>query len=136
MGDELRPLYAVPVVDWWTVVFMSGPRRTWWDWFTREQYRHCAAYGWANDRWVLIDPADGRLFASSLTQEGLEDWLTANAHRITCLLRVRGGAGVPWSARVGLWCSTVVGYALGLGAGAFTPEGLKRVLLRHGAIEI
>lgn len=136
MGDTPRQVYCVPVVSHWTVAFMSGPRRSIWDWLTREPYRHCACYGWANDHWVLIDPADGRLFASALDQKGLEDWLTANAHRITSLVRIEAGNHTPLVNRAGIWCSNVVAYAVARGVGAFTPEGLKRVLLRHGAKEI
>jgi hypothetical protein len=128
--------YPVPVVSAWSVVFMSGPRRSFWDWFTCSDYRHVACYGWANGYWVVIDPADSRMFVTALDQSGLEQWLAARSPRITAIVKVSGGERFPKRFRVGMWCTSVVSYALALGVGAFTPKGLKRVLLRNGAVEL
>lgn len=135
LGD-LPVTYSQPVVGHWSVVFMSGRRESLWDWLTDPDYRHVCCYGWVNDRWVLIDPAHGRLFATSLDQAGLETWLKDNAFRITSVVKIEARNGVSLHTRLGLWCTSVVAYCIGRGVGAFTPKGLKRVLLRHGAVEL
>ena len=135
MDDPESIIDAPGEVAFWHVVFLSGPCRSWWDVLTREPYRHVCAYGYspALDGFILVDPGRGHTRVTGMTAETLGLWLAKNDERITEVLMVKGGNETSLISRLGYWCTTSVKRLLGVRSSAFTPEGLRRDLLRNNA---
>lgn len=121
-----------PEVLVWNVAFLSGPRTSWWDWLTPADYRHCAAYGWCQDRWITYDAADIRSRIMVMTDEQFDLWLYALRQRATLVIQVPTGDMAPLRARLGLWCVTALKHLTGSRSSALRPKALSRDLVRQG----
>lgn len=124
-----------PEIAVWNVVFLSRDRESWWDLLTRRQYRHVVAYGYsaATDSWILVDPRLSHTGVLTLSHDQIDRWFGAHAAQITSVVRVTVQDGRRRSRWLGYWCSTSIKSLVGSRSSAFTPEGLRRDLLRDGA---
>lgn len=108
----------------WHVAFERG----------RTPWGHVLAFAFDGRAWVVIDPHVRWTEVFTLAPgEGFDAWLAdlAIASRI---YRVTGaGRALPWS---GLFCVGKIKHLLGFRSGAFSPEGLRRDLVRAGAEQV
>lgn len=121
----------LPEVAAWNVVFLAGPRETWWDWLTRPAFRHVCAFGYdpQNDGWIIMDPRRSHLQVLPVDDEGFGRWMAHHRPRITDIRQVQVGNARKCSPWLGDWCTITVKRLCGVSCGAFTPEALWRELV-------
>ena len=120
-------------IVYWNVIFQTNPREHWWDWLTCHQWRHCCAYGWNADRWIVFDVADTRSRIHVMLDAEFDVWLSQRMEKATAVVKFPTQMGGGLRARVGLWCVTSIKHLLGLGSSALRPKALFRDLVRQGA---
>ena len=118
-----RPDYEFRGPMRWNVAFER--RRTVWG--------HVLAFAPAGDHWVVIDPHLTFTEVYTLGPDEFDAWITDLTRHAT-VWRIDGDRRAPLLA--GLWCVGTVKRLLGLRSGALSPEGLKRDLLRAGAVQV
>lgn len=135
MTTEADEYNRFPGIAVWNVVFMAGPRTSWWDWLTPREWRHVCAFGYSvtTDSWVIYDVADTHSRISVVSAVWFDTWFRARSDRVTKVVRFDVQEGGDVRARFGLWCVTAIKHLLGLQSGAFRPHALYRDLLRNGA---
>lgn len=133
MDHEKEP--GFPAIATWNVVFMSGPRASWWDWLTHPKYRHVCAFGYSvtTDTWVIYDVADSHSRISVVTADWFDRWFMTRRDRMTEVLRMSCQSGRDVRMRTGLWCTTAIKHLLGIDSGALRPQALYRDMVRLGA---
>lgn len=120
-------------ITFWNVIFLSNPREHWWDLFTGEDWRHCCAYGWNADRWIVYDVADTRSRIHVMYDPEFDLWLAEKLKTATAVVKFPTQKGGGIRARLGLWCVTSVKHLVGIGSSALRPKALFRDLVAQGA---
>ncbi|MEL7111324.1 MAG: hypothetical protein AAGK93_00100 [Pseudomonadota bacterium] len=137
MVELVRTLEAeaedMPEVLVWNVVFLKAEtRRHLLDLFTPPDWRHCVAFGFSQDRWIVYDVGDVRSQILVLRPYQFDIWISGIEPRITAAVQIHTKEAARPLARVGLWCVTAIKHLTGIRSGAFTPKALFRDLLANG----
>ncbi|MBG7616476.1 hypothetical protein IWC96_14455 [Brevundimonas sp. BAL450] len=110
----------------WTVLFERG--RTPWG------HVLCCGFDPVSACWLVIDPHLGWTEYLTFRPADFDRWFVDATARSTCALRIaRGDRRVLFPA---FFCTGTVKQALAFRSGAFSPEGLRRDLVRAGAVEV
>jgi hypothetical protein len=111
----------------WNVAFEPG--RTW--------LGHVQAFGFdgAAGVWVVVDPCLGVTDVTVLRRRAFDRWVADLAGRAEIYRIDRRTEAWPFQVR-GLWCVGQVKRLVGLRSGALSPAGLKRDLLKAGALRV
>lgn len=100
----------------------------------RTPWGHVLAYAFDGRAWIVIDPHVRwtEVFTLAPGPE-FDAWQRDLSDRAE-ILRIDGaGHAAPWA---GLFCVGKVKHLVGVRSGAFSPAGLKRDLLRAGAVQV
>lgn len=120
----------------WHVVFLAGPRRRWWDWLCKPDFRHVLMFAWCDlaKVWVIVDSRQDGLRIRMLP-DGNDFYLEKALwdHTGATYIRCDAESSTDIRHRLGFWCVPVVKNILGQGGGALRPEALYRNLLKSGA---
>lgn len=100
----------------------------------RTPWGHVLAYAFDGRAWIVIDPhvrwTEVFTLAPGPEFDAWQRELSARAE----ILRIDGASrAAPWA---GLFCVGKVKHLVGVRSGAFSPAGLKRDLLRAGAVQV
>lgn len=134
MVDRIDPVEEFSEMLHWTVLFLRGSdeRQHPFQIFTPKDWRHCLAYGWSNDRWIVYDVGDKRSQIHVLTDDQFDNWNAQITPRVTAGVKIETLERTLPVARIGLWCVTAIKHLTGIRSGAFTPKALFRDLLANG----
>ncbi len=127
--------YGVAV---WDIVFVPGPRSSWYDWLSPSWCRHVMAYGYAYKvgAWVIVNPTEKFTMVDVLPEKQFERWRDRLLEQDPTVVRAPVVNETTISGRFGLFCTAAVKHLIGLRSRALRPVALYRDLIASGATKV